>query len=80
MAVAVKSVAEPRGWRHDGHRDLWQTLRAVVQESGDTQFRLNFAHAQSLHINFYEASMNREEVEEYLGHVEHLVGKLGDLG
>ncbi len=76
-ATAVKAIAQERGWRHDGHRDLWQALRAIVEETGDTELRLDFTHAQSLHVNFYEASMNREEVEEYLEHVERLVGKLG---
>ena len=78
-ATAVKAVAQDRGWRHDGHRDLWRTLRAVVQESGDTDLRLHFTHAPSLHINFYEASMDRAEVAEYLEHVERLIGKLGEL-
>ena len=47
-----------------------------MRESGDTQLRLHFTHAQSLHVNFYEAAMDREEVEEYLVHVERLVQKL----
>ncbi len=75
-ATAIKAVAEARGWQHDGHRDLWRALRAIVRESGDTQLRLHFTHAQSLHVNFYEAAMDREEVEEYLVHVERLVQKL----
>ena len=78
-AEAVKAAAQERGWRHEGHRDLWQTLRALVEERGDTELRLDFTHAQSLHVNFYEAAMNREEVEEYLQHVERLVGKLHSL-
>ena len=78
-ATAVKSVAQVRGWRHDGHRDLWRTLRTVAAELEDTDLRLHFTHAQSLHINFYEAAMNQEEVREYLEHVERLVEKLNAL-
>ena len=77
-AEAVKAVAEQRGWRHDGHRNLWNVVRQLVGETGDTDLRLQFGYAQTMHINFYEAAMNREEVEEYLEHVERLVGKLDD--
>ena len=78
-AVLVKAAAESRGWRHDGHRNLWNVVRQLVGESGDTELRLLFGYAQTMHINFYEAAMNREEVEEYLERVERLVGKLDAL-
>ncbi len=78
-ATAIKAIAEARGWRHDGHRDLWQALRALVQETNNPQLRHDFTYAQSLHINFYEAAMNQAEVEEYLTHVERLLSKLDGL-
>ncbi len=78
-ATAIKAIAEARGWRHDGHRDLWQALRALVQETNNPQLRHDFTHAQSLHINFYEAAMNQAEVEEYLTHVERLLSSLDNL-
>ena len=78
-ATLVKGLAEERGWRHDGHRNLWNVVRQLVRETGDTDLRLEFSYAQTLHINFYEAAMNREEVEEYLEYVERLVGKLDGL-
>ena len=78
-AGLVKAAAEKRGWQHDGHRNLWNVIRQLVSETGDRDMRLLFGYAQTMHINFYEAAMNREEVEEYLGHVERLVSKLNPL-
>ena len=78
-AVLVKAAAEKRGWQHDGHRNLWNVARQLVGETGDPDLRLEYGYAQAMHINFYEAAMNREEVEEYLQHVERLVGKLDGL-
>ena len=78
-ATLVKAAAERRGWQHDGHRNLWNVIRQLVSETGDRDMRLLFGYAQTMHINFYEAAMNREEVEEYLGHVERLVSKLNPL-
>ena len=78
-AVLVKSVAEARGWKHEGHRDLWTVVRRLVCETGDSDLRLHFGYAQTMHINFYEAAMEFEDVEQYLGEVERLVGKLESI-
>lgn len=78
-AVLVKAAAEKRGWQHDGHRNLWNVVRQLVRESGDSDLRLQFGYAQTMHINFYEAAMDQEEVEEYLRQVEGLVRKLEGL-
>ena len=78
-AVLVKAVAEERGWKHEGHRDLWSVVRRLVRETGDSDLRLHFGYAQTMHINFYEAAMEFEDVEQYLGEVERLVAKLDGL-
>ena len=78
-AVLVKSVAEARGSKHEGHRDLWTVIRRLVRETGDSDLRLHFGYAQTMHINFYEAAMEFEDVEQYLGEVERLVGKLESI-
>ena len=41
--------------------------------------RVAFGLAESLHTNFYEAWLDRDDVEDYLGEVELLVGKLDAL-
>ena len=78
-ATALKAVAESRELDHHRHRHLWRVVRLLVRETGDADIRGAFARAESLHANFYEAWMEREDVEDNLGHVEWLVGKLGGL-
>ncbi len=78
-AVAIKAVAESREMDHYRHRDLWRIVRTLVLETGDTDIRGAFSRAESLHANFYEAWMGVDDVEDNLGHVERLVGKLDGL-
>ena len=78
-SVLVKAAAESRGWRHDGHRELWQALGRLADESEDEEMRRQFGLAGALHTNYYEAWLDAESVELYLGEVERLVEKLGEL-
>jgi len=78
-ATAVKAVAEARGMEHSRHGHLWRVVRALVRETGDTEIRGAFSRAESLHANFYEVWMEREDVEDHLEHVERLVRKLDHL-
>jgi len=78
-SVLVKAAAESRGWRHDGHRELWQALARLADETDDGEMRRQFGLAGALHTNYYEAWLDAQSVEEYLGEVEPLVGKLDDL-
>ncbi len=78
-ATAVKAVAESRGLEHSRHGDLWRTVRLVVRETGDRDIRVAFGLAESLHTNFYEAWLDREDVQDYLREVERLVRKLWAL-
>ena len=78
-AVLVKAAAETRGLDHEKHRHLWQTIRALVRETGDVELRSLFSHAESLHSNYYEDMLDAEEVTEFLGDIERLVAKLDEL-
>ena len=75
-AQAVKSVAETRGWPHNGHRQLFGAIGRLVAETGDEDIRIAFGLAGALHTNFYEGWLEREAVEIYLSHVAGLVEKL----
>jgi hypothetical protein len=75
-AQMVKSVAETRGWEHGGHRQLFQIVNRLAQDSGDSGLRELFHVANSLHQNFYENWMTREFVEQGVGGVRELVDKL----
>ena len=78
-AQMVKSVAEARGWPHDGHHQLWRVVNRLVDETGDPNIRTGFGLAGNLHTNFYEGWLPRETVEDYLSQVEELVSKLEPL-
>lgn len=47
----------------------------MVSETNDREIRVAFGLAESLHSNFYEVWLEREDVEDYLGEVDGLVGK-----
>lgn len=78
-SVSVKAAAEARGMEHSRHGHLWRVVRALVRETGDAEIRGAFSSAESLHVNFDEVWMEREDVEYFMGDVERLVGKLHDL-
>ena len=75
-AQAVKSVAETRGWPHNGHRQLFQAIDRLVAETGDEDIRIAFGLAGALHTNFYEGWLAREAIEAHLSQVAGLVEKL----
>ena len=78
-SVLVKAAAGARGWRHEGHRQLWWALHQLADETGDEEMRRQFGLAGALHTNYYEAWLDAKSVAEYLGEVELLVGKLEAL-
>ena len=78
-ATSIKALAESRSLDHNGHFLLRRILRQLVEETGDEELSEHFGLAEALHINFYEGRLPAEDVELYLGHVERLVRKLGEL-
>ena len=75
----VKGVAEAKGWRHDGHRELYQAVNRLAQESGDRELRIQFSVASALHSNFYENWMPKEMIADNLAEVREFLQKLEDL-
>ena len=75
-AHMVKGMAETRGWRHDGHRALYQAINRLAQETGDSQLRVLFSVASALHSNFYENWMPKEMVADDLTQVGELLRRL----
>ncbi len=75
-AQMVKAVSQRRGWPHDGHVALFQAVRRLSDETGDSQLVRLFQIANSLHINFYENWVPSESVRESLVAVGELIAKL----
>ena len=75
-AQIVKAVAEERGWDHFRHVYLYENVRRVIQETNDTEFRNLFAYAGELHTNFYEGTLDFNDVTNHLGYVTRFVEKM----
>ena len=78
-AQMVKAVAEQRGWPHNGHALLYEAVRSLVEETGDSQLFNLFQVAGSLHVNFYENWQPDEMIESGLRDVQLLLEKLEPL-
>ena len=78
-AQMIKAIAQNRGWRHDNHFLLFQTVNSLAQETGDRQIATLFQVAGSLHTNFYENWQPTESVAAGIQDVEQLLDKLEPL-
>ena len=78
-AQMVKALADARGWPHDGHASLFQVIRRLADDTGETQMVRLFQIANSLHINFYENWIPSDTISDSLDAVGELVEKLEQL-
>ena len=79
VALAVKAVAEERGWEHYRHHHLSEAISRIVAETGDVEFSLLYASAERLHANFYEGFMTEAEVRAHAENARKLIAKLRGL-
>ena len=77
--LMVNAVAEARGWEHGGQRELHQTIRWLVKETGQDELRSYFSAAIVLEMNFYDDFLPAATIRYDLEHVERLVELLGPL-
>ena len=78
-AHMVKAVAETRGWAHSGHRELFQVVNRLVDETGNGELRPLFDAANSLHSNFYENWMPEVWIEDGARRVREFIAQLEQL-
>ncbi len=78
-AHLVKGIAQSKGWRHDGHRELYQAVNRLAHEFGDSEIRVLFDSASALHSNFYENWMPREMIEADAQQIGEFLEKLESL-
>ena len=79
VAEAIKSIAEQRGWNHQGHRLLDDIVLQLSEEWERPDVRLLFDTAERLHINFYEDALAADAIETRLGNVKTLLQELESL-
>ena len=79
VAQMLKAVAEHRGWEHERHRHFSRIASRLRYELGDGDLYRQFRVAEGLHENFYEDTLQVEDVELDLLDVERLLDKLAPL-
>lgn len=79
VAEAVKSIAEQRGWNHQGHRLLDDIVLQLSEEWNRPDVRLLFDTAERLHINFYEDALQLDAIAARVGDAKDLLRELQTL-
>jgi hypothetical protein len=79
VATLLKAIATQRRWRHSGHRELWDVVHRLRQETDDPELVTLFSVAESLHANFYENWMAPEIVQDQARKAHVLIEKLQPL-
>ena len=79
VAEAIKSIAEQRGWNHQGHRLLDDIVLQLSEEWDRPDVRLLFDTAERLHINFYEDALQLDAISARVSNVKDLLRELQTL-
>ncbi len=79
VAEAIKSIAEQRGWNHQGHRLLGDIAFQLSMEWSRPDVRILFDAMEKLHINFYEDNMGLDAIAAQVGDAIALLRELETL-
>ena len=63
-ALALKCIAELRGWNHNKHGLLYDISGQMADELGRPDMRRLFRSANAMHQNYYEDWMAADEVRD----------------
>ena len=75
-AHAIKAVSAERGWNHNNHFLLHEAALQLSIEFDHDGLVTLYDAANLLHNNFYEHSMERDDVERRIGMVKELLAEL----
>jgi len=79
VTTLLKAIAEVKGRVHSSHRDLRELASQLYRETKDKDIAIGYKAAESLHANYYENYMTREDFELTRELVLKLVWKLEKL-
>ena len=79
VAEAFKSIAEERGWNHKGHSILNDVAFQLSIEWNRRDVKLIFDAVEKLHINFYEDTLELDDIAASIGNAKTLLGDLETL-
>ena len=63
-ALAIKAVAEQRGWPHREHRLLRATVARLVEEGAPPHLRGQYFMASDYHNGFYESIYDAQQIAD----------------
>ena len=72
----VKAASVQRRWKHGKYGPLRENVQRIADECNDAELPPLFRLANSLHRNFYEDSLDEEDVRESIGDVRVFLGKI----
>jgi uncharacterized protein (UPF0332 family) len=73
---AVKAFAQKKGWKHDGHAWLFETVDKLSSETKDEGLKEKFCLAGMLHTNFYEGWLTEGEIKRCGLQTKRFVSKI----
>ena len=75
VSHALRAVASNRGWPISVNADARDVARYIAQETGDGELT-SLGGVESYHYNFYEDTMDIEDIRDGLATAERICGKL----
>jgi len=75
----LKAYCELKGWPHNGHALLFKNVSNLSVELGNRRIMEQFSLASTLHTNFYEGWLTREQVEDHIEQTKKFISKMKEL-
>lgn len=79
VTALLSAIAEKRGLPHYTHRDFWEVVEVIVEETRNPDYSTLFSLAEKLHANFYHSFLRKESFDKHREGVLKLVDMLRKL-
>jgi len=76
VTALLNIIGEKKGMPHYTHRDYWEIMNTVIDETKDEALAELFALAEKLHANFYHNFIPKHQFAIYSKRVKILIEKL----
>ncbi len=73
---AVIAVAQRRGWRYGGHREMKVAVERLAREHDDPSLNAGFSVAEKFHANFYHGFMEPFQMDTDRDLVRNFVARV----
>ncbi|MEW6006873.1 MAG: PaREP1 family protein [bacterium] len=75
----LKAYCELKGWPHDGHALLFKDVSNLCVELGNRKMMEQFSLASTLHTNFYEGWLTKEQVDDHIEQTMEFINKIKQI-